>query len=214
MCFELGVLVVWHVSVFTIRLQPWLVREQAVTVSHAYCPCASFSNLSIPLYHALRVLHKMCISRTALSPAHAERTCSVALQNTYHGRISASNSPQPQIPANENAQKREGERGRERTARDTKSEPNPTQTDTTQVERTERRSHFLLTCKRDWCFCLYQWVCVSCLTPLSRICWLYFLRIHEKRLIFRSSNVTRARTKAQYPDRRKHPGIFEETCLS
>lgn len=87
-----------------------------------------------PSHHALSTLHKMCISRAALSPAHAERTCSVALLNTYHGRISASNSPQLHIPANENAQKREGERGRERTPRDTKSEPNPTQTDTTQVE--------------------------------------------------------------------------------
>lgn len=110
-----------------------LVTEQAVTVSHAYCPCAPSTNLSIPQHHTLRTLHKMCISRAALSPAHAERTCSVALLNTYHGRISASNSPQLQIPANENAQKREGERGREGTRRDTKSEPNPTQTDTTQV---------------------------------------------------------------------------------
>lgn len=110
-----------------------LVREKAVTVSHAYSPCASSSNLTIPPHHTLPILHKMCISRAALSPAHAERTCSVALLNTYHGRISASNSPQLQIPANENAQKREGERGRERTPRDTKSEPNPTQTDTTQV---------------------------------------------------------------------------------
>lgn len=110
-----------------------LVREQAVTVSHAYCPCASSSNLAIPLHHTLRSLHKMCISRAALSPAHAERTCSVALLNTYHGRISASNSHQLQIPANENAQKREGERGRERTPRDTESEPNPTQTYTTQA---------------------------------------------------------------------------------
>lgn len=109
------------------------VSELAVTVSHAYCPCAPSSNLSIPPSHALGILHKMCISRAALSPAHAERTCSVALLNTYHGRISASNSPQLQIPANENAQKRERERGRERTQRDTKSAPNPTQTDTTQV---------------------------------------------------------------------------------
>lgn len=31
-----------------------LVREQAVTVSHAYCPCASSPNLSIPLHHTLK----------------------------------------------------------------------------------------------------------------------------------------------------------------
>lgn len=50
----------------------------------------------------------------------------------------------------------------------------------------ERLSHFLLTYKRDWCGCLYQWVCMSCL-PLSHcawMCWLLFLGIHEHRLIF------------------------------
>ncbi|MEQ2284163.1 hypothetical protein AMECASPLE_018717 [Ameca splendens] len=55
-------------------------------------------------HHTLRILHKMCISRTACSQAHAERTCSVALLNAKHGTNSASNTPQLQIPTNENAQ--------------------------------------------------------------------------------------------------------------
>lgn len=161
------------------------VWEQAVTVSHAYCPCASSSNLSIPP-STLRALHKMCISRAALSAAHAERTCSVALQDAYHSRISASKSPQLQIPANENAQRREG--GKEGEKKTTKRERNPTHTDTNRSwgRRAGRLSHFLLTCKRDWCGCLYQWVCMSCL-PLSHcawMCWLHFLGIHENRLIF------------------------------
>lgn len=154
-----------------------LLREQAVTVSHAQCPCASSSNLSIPLHHALRILHKMCISRAALSPAHAERTCSVALLNTYHGRISASNSPQRKIPANENAQKRVGEREGENGLREIQRVSQiPRKKDTTQVERTQRRSHFLYSPANVFdvgvCIsgCAYQWVCMFCLTPRSRTC--------------------------------------------
>lgn len=80
---------------------------------------------------------------------------------------------------------KERERGRERAPWDTRSEPNPTQTDTsTQVERTERRSHFLLTCKREWYEGLCEWVCVSCMTLRPSICWLYFLGIREGCLIF------------------------------
>lgn len=80
---------------------------------------------------------------------------------------------------------KESERGRERSPWDTRSEPNPTQTDTsTQVERTERRSHFLLTCKREWYEGLCEWVCVSCMTLRPSICWFYFLGIREGGLIF------------------------------
>lgn len=80
---------------------------------------------------------------------------------------------------------KEREGGRERAPWDTRSEPNPTQTDTsTQVERTERRSHFLLTCKRERYEGLCEWVCVSCMTLRPSICWLYFLGIREGCLIF------------------------------
>lgn len=156
----------------------------------------------------------MCISRAALFPAHAERTCSVALLNTYHGRISASNSPQLQIPANENAQKREGERGRERTPRDTKSEPNPTQIDTTQVGGSAKAVTFP-THLQTW----LMWVFVSVgvyvmhdtlftdmLTLPSWNSWESFNP--------RSCNITRGRAEAQYPERRRHPVILGETSLS
>lgn len=75
--FELGTCLLFDrlvpgMSVFT------ACTEQGVTVSHAYCPCASSSNLLIAPHHALCVLHKMCISRTELPPAHVERTCRLA----------------------------------------------------------------------------------------------------------------------------------------
>lgn len=143
------------------------VKEQAVTVSHAFCPCASSSNLAVPPHSTLCILHKMCISRTARSPAHAERTCSVALLNTYHGRISASNSLlSPRSPP---MKTHKGVKERERERKDSARYKDWAKSDTNTHSsswRTERRSHFLLTCKRDWCGCLYQWVCMSCLTPL------------------------------------------------
>lgn len=72
---------------------------------------------------------------------------------------------------------------RENGLREIQSEPNPTQTDTTQVMRTKGRSHFLLTSKRGWCGCLYQWVCVCQVWQRSQIRWHYFLGIHENLLI-------------------------------
>lgn len=44
---------------------------------------------------------------------------------------------------------------------DAKSEPNllHKQTQAQKVSEKERRSHFLLTCKRDWCGYLCEWVC-------------------------------------------------------
>ena len=185
------------------------VSERAVTVSHAYCPCASSSNLSIPPHHAPRILHKMCISRAALSPAHAERTCSVALLNPYHGRISASNSPQLQVPANENAQKREGERergGEKRTRRDTKSAPSPAQTDTQHKLSGRKGGHISYSPANV----IDVGVCISgcvCHAWHSRICWLYFLGIHEKRLVS-----ARAASHSQYPERSRRPGISECLC--
>lgn len=69
----------WHLLVWQVHPGHVCVcRKQGVTVSHAYCPCASSSNLFIAPHHALCVLHKMCISGTALPPAHVERTCRLA----------------------------------------------------------------------------------------------------------------------------------------
>lgn len=173
------------------------VTEQAVTVSHAYCPCASSSNLSIPPHHALCVLHKMCISRAALSPAHAERTCSVALLNTYHGRISASNSPPLQIPANENAQKREGERGRGKDSARykvwAKSHTNRHNTSWAGGKAVTFPTH--LQTWLMWVFVLVgvyvmlDTLLTDMLTPLSWNSWETFN--------LRSCNITRARAKAR-----------------
>ncbi len=181
-----------------------LVREQAVTVSHAYCPCASSSNLSIPPHHALRTLHKMCISRTALSPAHAERTCSVALLSTYHGRISASNTPQLQIPANENAQKREGERERKDSARYkewAKSHTNRHNTSWTNGKAVTFPTHL-----QTW----LMWVFVSVgvyVKPDTRLTDMLTLLSWNswESSNLRSCNITRARAEAQYPERGRHP---------
>lgn len=196
---------VWHVSVFTIRL---LVR--AVTVSHASCPCAPSSNLSIPPHHTLCILHKMCISRAALSPAHAPRTCSVALLNTHHTRISASNSPQPRIPANENAQEREGERGRDGTPLHTKSEPNPTQTATTQVGENGKGGHISYSPATwlMWVFVSVGVQLVSSPTVCSRICWLRFPGIRENSLIFGRATSRALELEVQYSESRRYPGII------
>ncbi|KAI9530720.1 hypothetical protein NQZ68_000211 [Dissostichus eleginoides] len=62
-----------------------------------------------------------------------------------HGRINASHSPPLQIPANENAQKREGERGREGSPRDTKKSFNLRSCNTTlarvEAQYLENRRH-------------------------------------------------------------------------
>lgn len=185
-----------------------LVR--AVTVSHASCPCAPSSNLSIPPHHTLCILHKMCISRAALSPAHAPRTCSVALLNTHHTRISASNSPQPRIPANENAQEREGERGRDGTPLHTKSEPNPTQTATTQVGENGKGGHISYSPATwlMWVFVSVGVQLVSSPTVCSRICWLHFPGIRENSLIFGRATSRALELEVQYSESRRYPGII------
>lgn len=79
--------------------------------------------------------------------------------------------------------KGEGEGGGAPRERERRRGANLIQTDTSQVHtlgRAERRSHFLLTCKRDWYGCMCEWVCVSCglatllsdtLTPISWNSW-------------------------------------------
>lgn len=133
----------WHVSMLTISSQRCLT-EQAVTVSHAFCPCAPSSNLSIPAQHTLRILHKMCISRAALFKAHAERTCSVALLNTYHARISVSNSPQLDTPPMKMHNSVE-ERERERKEFARHKEWAKSNTNRHNTSWRKRRSHFVLT---------------------------------------------------------------------
>lgn len=88
------------------------VGGQAVTVSHASRPCAPSNNLSISVQHARRVLHKMCISRTAPSAAHAERTCGVGLSELtarWNKRMKQPSAP----PMKRQKVGREGERDRE-----------------------------------------------------------------------------------------------------
>lgn len=129
-------------------------------MSHASRPCAPSNNLSISVQHARRVLHKMCISRTAPSAAHAERTCGVGLSELtarWNKRMKQPSAP----PMKRQKVGREGERDREGEgggAGGTKRET-IIHTNRNKLKRKPRRSHSPLTCKRD-CVSVSVGVCL------------------------------------------------------
>lgn len=102
---------------------------------------------------------------------------------------------------------REGEKGLREVQRVSRIPHKQTQH---KLGRTERRSHFLLTCKRDWCGCLYQWVCMSCLTLFTDVLTPLSWNSRESFNLL-SCSITRAWAEVRNPEPRRQPGIFRET---